>query len=195
MPSFREQTTTGTRRGDPARTPKGPRDRRVGRVRASGDDRRGTEDLRRGRLKGPQRRRRDEAASPRRVVFAFARELSDNVIGGLSHDDLSASGSGSKSRRLSFKGMGTKVATQMLPDGMKALAHPPVPPWSARSSSEILLSLARSRSRSWTCFRPSSTLPIRSPICARASEPTPRQSSPRARPNRRRRTRLRKRAG
>ena len=56
-------------------------------------------------------------------VFAFARELSDNVIGGLSHDDLSASGSGSKSRRLSFKGMGTKVATQMLGvGGTKALA-------------------------------------------------------------------------
>ena len=55
-------------------------------------------------------------------VFAFARELSDNVIGGLSHDDLSASGSGSKSRRLSFQGMGAQVAAKMLPDGVKALA-------------------------------------------------------------------------
>ena len=37
--------------------------------------------------------------------------------------ELPSSGSGSKSRRLSFKGMGTKVATQMLgPDGTKALA-------------------------------------------------------------------------
>ena len=35
---------------------------------------------------------------------------------------MSSSGPGSKSRRLSFKGMGTKVATQMLPDGTKALA-------------------------------------------------------------------------
>ena len=56
-------------------------------------------------------------------VFAFARELSDNVIGGLSHDDLSSSGAELKSRRLSFKGLGTKVATAMLgPDGQKALA-------------------------------------------------------------------------
>ena len=56
-------------------------------------------------------------------VFAFAKDLSDNVIGGLSHDDLSASGAGGKSRRLSFKGLGTKVATHMLGvDGQKALA-------------------------------------------------------------------------
>jgi hypothetical protein len=56
-------------------------------------------------------------------VFAFARELSDNVIGGLGGGDLSSSGSGSKSRRLSFKGMGTKVATMVLGQaGEKALA-------------------------------------------------------------------------
>ncbi|MET0997051.1 MAG: hypothetical protein ABWY20_24620 [Mycobacterium sp.] len=56
-------------------------------------------------------------------VFAFARELSDNVIGGLSHDELSSSGSGSKSRRLSARAWAHKVATQMLgPDGQKALA-------------------------------------------------------------------------
>jgi len=47
-------------------------------------------------------------------VFAVAKDLSDNVIGGLSHDDSSSSGAPSKSRRLSFKGMGTKVTTQML---------------------------------------------------------------------------------
>ena len=54
-------------------------------------------------------------------VFAFARELSDNVIGALSDGDLSGSSTESKSRRLCFKGMGAHVATQMLPDGMKAL--------------------------------------------------------------------------
>ena len=38
-------------------------------------------------------------------------------------DDSSLVGSQSKSRRLSFKGLGTKVATMMLgPDGQKALA-------------------------------------------------------------------------
>ena len=41
-------------------------------------------------------------------VFAFARVLSDNVIGPLDGGDLSSSGSRSKSRRLSFKGLGTK---------------------------------------------------------------------------------------
>ncbi len=56
-------------------------------------------------------------------VFAFAPELSDNVIGPMDGGDLSSSGSGSKSRRLSFKGMSVKIATQMLgPDGTKALA-------------------------------------------------------------------------
>ncbi len=55
-------------------------------------------------------------------VFAFAKDLSDNVIGGLNDGVLSSSGSGDKTRRLSFKGMGIKVATQMLPDGMKSLA-------------------------------------------------------------------------
>ena len=39
-------------------------------------------------------------------VFAFAHELSDNVVGGLSDDDLSSSGTEAKSRRLSFKGHG-----------------------------------------------------------------------------------------
>jgi hypothetical protein len=127
-------------------------------------------------------------------VFAFARELSDNVIGGLSHDDLSASGSGSKSRRLSFNGMGTKVATQMLPDGMKALAHPPVPPWSARSSSEILLSLATSRSRSW--MLPTKQHATDQVAYLRQSVKTNTAAIvARARPNRRRRRRLRKRAG
>ena len=53
-------------------------------------------------------------------MTALKSEFGD-VMGGLSHDDLSSS-SPSKSRRLSFKGMGAKVATQMLPDGMKALA-------------------------------------------------------------------------
>ena len=55
-------------------------------------------------------------------VFAFAKDLSDNVIGGLG-GDLSGSGIGAKSgQRLSFKHMGASVARQMLPDGMKALA-------------------------------------------------------------------------
>ena len=54
-------------------------------------------------------------------VFAFAKDLSDNVIG--LDGDLSCSGSGSNSRRLSFKGLGTKVASQMLGvDGTKAVA-------------------------------------------------------------------------
>ena len=55
-------------------------------------------------------------------VFAFAKDLSDNVIGGLSDGELSSPGAGSKSRRLSFKGMGAGIAAQMLPDGMKSLA-------------------------------------------------------------------------
>ena len=55
-------------------------------------------------------------------VFAVVRELSDNVTGGLSHDDSSSSGAPSKSRRLSFKGMGAHVAARMMPDGTKALA-------------------------------------------------------------------------
>lgn len=51
-------------------------------------------------------------------VWAVARELSDNVTGG-----IDGSGGGpAKGRRLSFKGMGHKVAGQMLPDGSKALA-------------------------------------------------------------------------
>ena len=55
-------------------------------------------------------------------VFAVARELSDNVTGGLSHDDLGGSSPEAKSRRLSFKGVGAKVATQMLGQvGDKAL--------------------------------------------------------------------------
>jgi hypothetical protein len=55
-------------------------------------------------------------------AFAFARELSDNVIGGLG-GDLSGSGIGAKSgQRLSFKHTGASVARPMLPDGMKALA-------------------------------------------------------------------------
>jgi hypothetical protein len=54
-------------------------------------------------------------------VFAFARELSDNVMGGLG-GDLSGSGIGAKSgQRLSFKHTGASVARPMLPDGMKAL--------------------------------------------------------------------------
>ena len=56
-------------------------------------------------------------------MFAFAKELSDNVIGGLSHDDLSSSGSGSKSRRLSLQGHGRQGRHQdARPDGTKALA-------------------------------------------------------------------------
>ena len=50
-------------------------------------------------------------------VFAFAKDLSDNVIG-----DLDGSPTSSKSQRLSFKGMGSQVAKQMLPDGIKSLA-------------------------------------------------------------------------
>ena len=96
-------------------------------------------------------------------VFAFAKELSDNVIGGLSHDDSSSVGSGSKSRRLSFKGLGTKVATAMLgPDGQKALA----PPLWARSSSPIRCvgpTRCSTSSRWYSTPRPSS------PTCARAS--------------------------
>ena len=56
-------------------------------------------------------------------VFAFARELSDNVIGPMAGGELSSSGSEAKSRRLSFKGLGAKVTSQMLGQvGEKALA-------------------------------------------------------------------------
>ena len=60
---------------------------------------------------------RDEDGTMKAINDQFA-----GVMGGLSHDDLSSSGPGSKSRRLSFKGMGSPVAAQMLPDGMKSLA-------------------------------------------------------------------------
>ena len=60
---------------------------------------------------------RDEDATMKAINDEFG-----DVMGGLSHGDLSSSGSPSKSRRLSFSGMGTKVAKQMLPDGMKSLA-------------------------------------------------------------------------
>ncbi|HXO51081.1 MAG TPA: hypothetical protein VN888_08645 [Mycobacterium sp.] len=78
--------------------------------------------LRRDHGQGSRGRRCGEATPPRQSVFAFARELSDNVVGGLSDGTVSLSGSPGKSRRLSFKGMGAKVAAQMMPDGMKALA-------------------------------------------------------------------------
>ena len=61
---------------------------------------------------------------PDESVFAFARELSDNVIGGLSHDDLSSSGAELKSRHADLPSRAsTKVATAVLgPDGQTALA-------------------------------------------------------------------------
>ena len=111
-------------------------------------------------------------------VFAFAKELSDNVIGGLSDDDLSSSGSGSKSRRLSFKGMGTKVATQMLPDGMKALAP--------SGATVVGQEFARSRCP-WPGRESARRLPVTphastsSPTCARPCGPTTRLWWPRAR--------------
>ena len=59
-------------------------------------------------------------------VWAFAKELGAEVTGGmpgLGGGDLSLSGSEAKSRRLSFKGLGAQVATQMLGvDGQMALA-------------------------------------------------------------------------
>ena len=61
---------------------------------------------------------RDEDAAMKAINDEFA-----DVTGGLSHDEMSSSGSPSKSRRLSFKGMGAKVATHMLGvDGTKAVA-------------------------------------------------------------------------
>jgi hypothetical protein len=58
-------------------------------------------------------------------VFAFAKELSDNVIGGVDGGG-SLSGAGAKAgQRLSFKGMGGTAATKIRangPDGAKALA-------------------------------------------------------------------------
>jgi HK97 family phage major capsid protein len=55
-------------------------------------------------------------------VFAFAKELSDEVgLSGLG-GELSGSSIESKGRRLSFKGMGSHVAARMMPDGTKALA-------------------------------------------------------------------------
>ena len=57
-----------------------------------------------------------------REVWQFARDLSAEVgIPGMG-GELSSSALGSKSRRLSFKGMGAQVAAKMLPDGVKALA-------------------------------------------------------------------------
>ncbi len=44
-------------------------------------------------------------------VFAFARDLSEGVIGGLGGGELSSLGSGAKSRRLSFKGLGGRSAS------------------------------------------------------------------------------------
>ena len=60
---------------------------------------------------------RDEDATMTMIKGEFA-----DVMGPLDGGGLSASGSGSKSSRISFKGMGSHVAKQMLPDGMKALA-------------------------------------------------------------------------
>ena len=61
---------------------------------------------------------RDEDAAMKAINDEFA-----DVMGGLSHDELSSPGAQSKSRRLSFKGLGAKVATSMLgTDGQKALA-------------------------------------------------------------------------
>jgi hypothetical protein len=61
---------------------------------------------------------RDEDA----VMTTLKGEFGD-VVGPLSNDDSSLSGAGSKSRQLSFKGMGAKVATHMLGvGGTKALA-------------------------------------------------------------------------
>ena len=55
-------------------------------------------------------------------VFAFAKELADEVGIPGPGGDLSSSGSPGKSRRLFFKGMGAHVAARMLPDGTNALA-------------------------------------------------------------------------
>ena len=52
-------------------------------------------------------------------VWAFAKDLS-GVTGGFG--ELGGSPTSSKSQRLSFKGLGAKVAARMLPDGMKSLA-------------------------------------------------------------------------
>ena len=52
-------------------------------------------------------------------VWAFAKDLS-GVTGGIG--ELGGSPTSSKSQRLSFKGLGAKVAARMLPDGMKSLA-------------------------------------------------------------------------
>ena len=98
-----------------------PRDRRNGRGREPGHDARREGDLRLDHEEGPRGRRCGESARPGGVRVREG-PLSDNVIGGLSDGDLSSSGSPSKSRRLSFKGMGSRVAAQMLPDGMKSLA-------------------------------------------------------------------------
>ena len=67
-------------------------------------------------------------------VYAFARELADEVGVPLSHDDLSSSGSGSKSRRLSFKAMGAKVAARRCLTAQRHWRRL-VRPWWARSSS------------------------------------------------------------
>ena len=98
-------------------------------------------------------------------VYAFARELADEVGVPLSHDDLSSSGSGSKSRRLSFTAMGAKVAARTMPDGTKALA----PSGATVVGQEFVqdpVALVRSRNRSWTCCRSSSTPRPSTPTCA-----------------------------
>ena len=60
---------------------------------------------------------RDEAA----LMSTIRSEFGD-VLGPLNGADLSGSLSGDKTRRLSFKGLGSQAAARMLPDGTKALA-------------------------------------------------------------------------
>ena len=78
-------------------------------------------------------------AKARQVADAVKQQRHDDFVWQWAKEefggDVSSLGLGAKSRRLSFKGMGAKVATQMLgADGQKALARPVVLPSSARSS-------------------------------------------------------------
>ena len=88
MPSLREERLQEQVAEITAPVGQGPRDRREGRGRESGHDRRGAEDLRRDHGQGPQVADAGKQHQHDQEVFGFTRELSDNVIGDLDGGDL-----------------------------------------------------------------------------------------------------------
>ena len=176
MPSFREERLQERVAEIRPTVGQGPRDRRVGRVREPGDDRRGAEDLRRDHGQGPQVADAVKQHRHDQEVFAFARELSDNVIGGLSGGDLSSSGSGPSRADFPSRAWAPRSPPRCSPDGTEgAGAH-----WCCRRrpgvQAETLSPWVRSRSRCWTCSRPSSTPAPSMRISPRPQERTQRLS-------------------